>query len=274
MCPQYLPRLTLADLQQSLKTTQQQSHHLPQAHVAAEKPTPPPSPVELTPEIYQQALERAQSTYLLSHPGTNLSDMAWEEIHRPDQERNGQMMRMLRYTTFNPATGITSDVDVEIAPDGTVDYSINKDRPSPAAPVTAPSPPPADLTINAFCILDNGKSVNVYAAEGRDYHYTYRDKNDQQELELVEGLFGVKAFHYFAPFGMGTAHYIRFNKGTYDYVLLSTDNGRQEFQGIRAYNNGNLIASHECTTPLSLNTEHLPKNDHFDNEKMGDYLLY
>jgi len=234
----------------------------------------PPPPVELTQEIYDQALSRAQSTYLLTHPGTDLSNMAWERIHRPDKTLNGRVLREMRYTTFNPATTITSDIDVEIEADGTIGYAITKDRPSAvvAAAVTPPAASAVDSTVNAFCTLDNGKTVSVYAAEGQDYRYTYSDKNDRQELALVEGVFGVKAFHYYAPLGMGAAHYMRFNKGTYDYVLLNKDTGKEEFHGIRVYNNGTLISSHECITPLALNTENLPQNDHADSDKAGDYF--
>lgn len=43
---------------------------------------------------------------------------------------------------------------------------------------------PAGIPVNAFCTLDNGKNVGVYAATGQDYRYTYTDKNDKPELEL------------------------------------------------------------------------------------------
>lgn len=287
VCSKYLPRpsasgetalnkpaITLGDLQQRVNDAPRQP--------AVEQPTQAgvqpvtPSLDTLTPEIYDEALARAESTYLLSHPGTDLSDMAWEQTHRPDQEVNGQMMRMLRYTTFNPATEVTSDVDVEIAPDGTVGYAINNDRTSSSTTVAElpPTRSPADHTLNAFCTLNNGKTVSVYAAEGQDYRYTYSDKSDQQELELVEGLFGVKAFHYYTSLGMGAAHYIRFNKGTYDYVLLSKDTGKEEFYGLRVYKNGNLISSHECKTALTLNTDSLPLNDHADSDKIGNYFIH
>lgn len=131
----------------------------------------------------------------------------------------------------------------------------------------------ADLPVNAFCTLDNGKNVGVYAAAGKDYRYTYTDKNDKPELDLREGLFGVKAFHYHAPLGMGSASYIRFNKGVYDYILLSKDTGNEEFQGIRVYKNGNLISAHECKTRLTLDTHQLPQDGHVDNEKMGEHFI-
>lgn len=287
VCPNYLPRppasgesalnkpaITLGDLQQRVNDTPHQPAVARPAQAAVQPITP--SLDTLPPEIYDQALARAQSTYLLAHPGTDLSDMAWEQIHRPVQEVNSQMMRILRYTTFNPATGVTSDVDVEIAPDGTVGYAINNDRTSPSTTVTAPPPTrsPADHTINAFCTLNNGKTVSVYAAEGQDYRYTYLDKSGRQELELVDGLFGVKAFHYYTPLGMGAAHYIRFNKGTYDYVLLSKDTGKEEFYGLQVYNNGDLISSRECKTALTLDTKDFSPNDHSDSEKMGNYFIY
>lgn len=138
-----------------------------------------------------------------------------------------------------------------------------------SAPESATS---ADMPLNAFCNLNNGKNVGVYAAAGHDYHYTYTDKSDKPELELKEGMFGVKAFHYHTSLGMGTASYVRFNKGAYDYILLNKDTGHEEFQGIRVYKNGDLISSHECKTKLTLDTSTLPQNNHFDNEKMGDYF--
>lgn len=139
--------------------------------------------------------------------------------------------------------------------------------------VSAPEPATSeDMPINAFCTLDNGKNVGVYAAAGHDYHYTYTDKSDKSELELTEGMFGVKAFHYHTSLGMGTASYVRFSKGVYDYILLNKDTGHEEFQGIRVYKNGDLVSSHECKTKLTLDTSTLPQNNHFDNEKMGSYF--
>lgn len=131
----------------------------------------------------------------------------------------------------------------------------------------------ASLPVNAFCTLDNGKNVGVYAAIGQDYRYTYTDKNDKPELELTEGVFGVRAFHYHAPLGMGAASYIRFNKGVYDYILLSKDTGHEEFQGIRVYKNGVLVSAHRCKTPLTLDTRQLPQNGHVDNEKTGEHFI-
>lgn len=77
----------------------------------------------------------------------------------------------------------------------------------------------------------------------------------------------MKAFHYHAPLGMGSASYIRFNKGVYDYILLNKDTGHEEFQGIRVYKNGDLISAHECKTRLTLDTRELPQDSHVDNEK-------
>lgn len=131
----------------------------------------------------------------------------------------------------------------------------------------------ADYPVNAFCTLDNGKNVGVFAAAGHDYRYTYSDKNDKPELELKEGVFGVKAFHYHAPLGMGSASYIRFKKGVYDYILLSKDTGHEEFQGIRVYKNGDLVSAHECKTRLTLDTRQLPQDGHVDNEKMGEHFI-
>lgn len=256
------PSLTLDDLNQQYKA----SHT--------------PEPVALTADIYAQALARAQSTWLMSHPKGKAEEQVWERIHQPDKTLNGEVVRVIRYTTTQPDTGGISDVDVEISPDGSVGYAISKDRvpPTPSvpstssAPVQVPASSTATYPINPFCTLDNGKRVGVYAADGQDYRYLYTDNNDKTELELKEGLFGVKAFHYSTSLGMGAARYIRFNKGVYDYVLLSKDTGHEEFYGVQVYKNGDLISSHACTTPLNLDTTPLSSDSHLESENMGEYF--
>ncbi|SNY61270.1 hypothetical protein [Enterobacter sp. CC120223-11] len=148
----------------------------------------------------------------------------------------------------------------------------SKSTPGTTEPEIQTAQQSAYFPVNAFCTLDNGKNVGVYAAAGQDYRYTYTDKSDKPELELAEGQFGVKAFHYHVPLGMGSASYIRFNKGIYDYILLSKDTGHEEFQGIRVYKNGDLISAHECKTRLKLDTRVLPQDSHVDNEKMGEHF--
>lgn len=155
----------------------------------------------------------------------------------------------------------------------TAQHRVSKSTPKITEPEMQTAQQSTDLPVNAFCTLDNGKNAGVYAAAGKDYRYTYTDKNDKPELELTEGLFGVKAFHYHAPLGMGAASYIRFNKGVYDYILLSKDTGHEEFQGIRVYKNGDLISAHECKTRLTLDTRQLPQDDHVDDEKKGEYFI-
>lgn len=243
---------------------------------SADPVTPPrEAPAGLTQDIYDRALAEARSTWHIYHPDEDPQPLQWTRSRQPDKTVNGETSRVLRYTTTSPKTGITSDVDVEIAPDGTPGYAINNDRPAPAhtassAPV--PSPDPAPTSVSAYCRLDNGKSISVSAADGQDYHYLYQDQNNNTELELTEGLSGVKAFHYYTPLGMGAAGYIRFNKKQYDYVLLSLDTGRREFHGIRVYRDGSLISSHECFSKLALDVRGLTDAAHTDSDKMGDFL--
>lgn len=278
------PSLTLDDLNQQYKAS-----HPPEPVTAKPTIRPErapgvaplaPEPVALTADIDAQALARAKSTWLISYPKGKADEQVWERIRQPDKTLNGEVVRVIRYTTTQHDTGVVSDVDVEISPDGSVGYALSKDRASPtpsvpstpSTPVQVPSPSTVTTPINAFCTLDNGKHVSVYAADGQDYRYRYTDKNDKTELELKEGLFGVKAFHYYTQLGMGSARYIRFNKGVYDYVLLSKDTGHAEFYGVQVYKNGDLISSHECTTPLNLDTTSLSSDSHLDSEKMGKYF--
>ncbi|HED1421673.1 TPA: hypothetical protein R4S64_003728 [Kluyvera georgiana] len=265
------------------------------------KQSPPSAPVlaPLTPDIHAQSLEAAKKSYRSNTSGYGIDRMHWVETSQPERTQNGVDLRVLRYSAL--MEGRVHEIDVFIRLDGSISYTFydnhaathdeNLTLPAPEPepgsasalsrnlPVTAMKGP-ADsaqqpvttaLPVNAFCTLDNGKSVGVFAAAGQDYRYTYTDKNDKPELELREGLFGVKAFHYHSQMGMGSASYIRFSKGPFDYVLLSKDTGHEEFYGIRVYKNGDRIASHECKTRLTLNTEALP-DDHTDSDKLGEYF--
>ncbi len=227
---------------------------------------PAPTLSRITPQMEAAALKDAQDTWLVSHPGIDISGFTWEKTSLPDKNVNGKTLHELRFTTTDPQTHITSDVDVEIEPDGTPGYAISNDRPAPA-------PAAASEGVSAYCRLDNGKSISVTAADGQDYHYAYRDKNDQTELELTEGLFGVKAYHYRTQLGMGSASYIRFNKKQYDYVLISKDTGRQEFQGLKVYKDGNLISTHPCFSALKLDASGLTDTTHADSDKAGDFFI-
>ncbi|WP_370611531.1 hypothetical protein [Klebsiella aerogenes] len=236
------------------------------AAMSKPQPTQSSNVGSLTPEAEAPALKTAQSTYLVYHPGTDISAFTWQKSPLPDKSVNGATVHVLRFTTTNPQTNVTTDVDVEINPDGSAGYATSNDRPAPVATSASVEP------VNAYCTLDNGKNVNVYAANGQDYRYSYLDKNNQSELELTEGLFGVKAFHYETQLGMGRAQYIRFNKKQYDYVLLSLDTGKREFYGIRVYKDGKLISSHACKTRLNLDVSPLTDAAHADSDKMGDFV--
>lgn len=236
---------------------------VPGAELEALKETQPDA---ITPQAQAVALKSAQSTYLVYHPGTDISAFTWQKSPLPDKSVNGATVHVLRFTTTSPQTNVTTDVDVEINPDGSAGYATSNDRPAPVTTSASVDP------VNAYCTLDNGKNVNVYAANGQDYRYSYLDKNNQSELELTEGLFGVKAFHYETQLGMGKAQYIRFNKKQYDYVLLSLDTGKREFYGIRVYKDGSLISSHACKTRLNLDVSPLTDAAHADSDKMGDFV--
>lgn len=130
--------------------------------------------------------------------------------------------------------------------------------------------------VNPNCRLDNGKYIYAYASpDGRDYNYAYLDKNEKQELELKDGLFGVTAFHYHSSFGMGSADYLRFNKGAYDYLVINKDNGKDnEFYGLQVYKNGEKIFSRECKGRMDMDFSNYPNNGHQDSGDKADYFLY
>lgn len=240
----------------------------------------PSAPALLKPVNEALALDTAKSTWLLSHPGTDLTEFTWDKSMRPSKEINGEVLRVIRFTTTSPLTGLTSDVDVDIQPDGQPGYALSNDRQAPPA-TTAPAPAPAPqgnarntYTVSAACTLTNGKHVSVMATDNQPWHYRYTDKNNLPELELREGEAGVKAFHYYSQPGMGAVRYIRFSKGVYDYVVLEKDTGRQEFQGVQVHKNRKLIASQECSTPLNLDTSSLPQNSRVDSDQAGDTFIY
>lgn len=131
-------------------------------------------------------------------------------------------------------------------------------------------------SVNANCRLDNGKYIYAEASpNGSDYSYVYLDKNEKQELELMDGLFGVTAFHYHSPYVMGTVDYLRFNKGVYDYLLVSKDNGKDdEFHGLQVFKDGKKIFSHECKDNLDMDFSAYPENSHQDSEDKARFFIY
>ncbi|MEB7742555.1 hypothetical protein NGB58_25985 [Escherichia coli] len=129
------------------------------------------------------------------------------------------------------------------------------------------------------CELTNGKTLSVWASDGGRYNYTLYGKNDSVELDLKEGLFGVKAFHHYHPVrdGVGAFKYLRFNKGEYDYVVISYEDGQTPyFDGVVVFRNGTRIARLPCVHPFSgsFTVETLPANNHLDSDDMAEYILY
>lgn len=103
-------------------------------------------------------------------------------------------------------------------------------------------------------------------------------KDGTQELELREGLFGVKAFHYYRELnrGKGELKYLRFNKGAFDYVVVQrTDGETAEFDGVVVFKNGDKLATLACKAPFDnmFAVEELPENSHQDSEDMADFIL-
>lgn len=150
-------------------------------------------------------------------------------------------------------------------------------QPTPVANNPVPEEKqPVAYPVNANCKLDNGKYIYAYASpDGRSYNYAYLDKNEKQELELKDGLFGVTAFHYHSSFGMGSADYLRFNKGVYDYLIINKDNGKDnEFYGLQVYKDGKRIFSHECTEKMDMDFSAYPNNSRRDSDDKADYFIY
>lgn len=76
-------------------------------------------------------------------------------------------------------------------------------------------------------------------------HLPPSQKDGTLELELKEGMFGVSAFHYWRDLnrGKGKLKYLRFHKGSYDYVVVQRYDGETPaFDGILVFNQGTRIA--------------------------------
>ncbi|MFE3919515.1 hypothetical protein ACMWNV_14840 [Escherichia coli] len=133
-------------------------------------------------------------------------------------------------------------------------------------------------TAVADCTLTNGKQLSVLAQTVAPYSYNLMKKDGTQELELREGLFGVKAFHYYRELnrGKGELKYLRFNKGAFDYVVVQrTDGETAEFDGVVVFKNGDKLATLACKAPFDnmFAVEELPENSHQDSEDMADFIL-
>ena len=154
----------------------------------------------------------------------------------------------------------------------------------PTAPTQSESPAPSSSHVDASamalanCKLTNGKSLSALAQNGTPYTYNLFKKDGTQELELQEGMSGVKAFHYYRELnrGKGELKYLRFNKGKYDYVVVQRYDGETPaFDGIIVFNNGTKIATLACKGVFNnlFSVEQLPKNSHEDSEDMADFIV-
>lgn len=159
----------------------------------------------------------------------------------------------------------------------------SSDTPAPT-PSVPENPQPsvshtdAPATVVADCKLTNGKALSVLAQDGFPYTYNLFKKDGTQELELKEGMSGVKAFHYYRELnrGKGELKYLRFNKGKYDYVVVQRYDGETPaFDGIIVFNNGTKIATLACKGAFNnlFSVEQLPKNSHEDSEEMADFII-
>ncbi|MDM2717701.1 hypothetical protein OGY34_14700 [Citrobacter sp. Cy232] len=159
----------------------------------------------------------------------------------------------------------------------------SSDTPAPTPPVPENPQPSvshtdAPATVVADCKLTNGKALSVLAQDGFPYTYNLFKKDGTQELELKEGMSGVKAFHYYRELnrGKGELKYLRFNKGKYDYVVVQRYDGETPaFDGIIVFNNGTKIATLACKGAFNnlFSVEQLPKNSHEDSEEMADFII-
>ncbi len=136
----------------------------------------------------------------------------------------------------------------------------------------------AAATVMGYCELKNGKTLSVWAGDNGSYNYTLYGKSGTTELQLKEGLFGVRAFHYYHSIrdGVGAFKYLRFNKGEYDYVVMSYEDGRSPyFDGVIVFRNGNRIARLECAHPFTgaFSVEELDAGHNQDSEDMAEYIM-
>lgn len=148
----------------------------------------------------------------------------------------------------------------------------------PENPQPSVSHTDAPATVVADCKLTNGKALSVLAQDGFPYTYNLFKKDGTQELELKEGMSGVKAFHYYRELnrGKGELKYLRFNKGKYDYVVVQRYDGETPaFDGIIVFNNGTKIATLACKGAFNnlFSVEQLQKNSHEDSEEMADFII-
>lgn len=160
----------------------------------------------------------------------------------------------------------------------------SSDTTPPPAPALSESPEPSSPHVDvpamalADCKLTNGKSLSALAQDGTPYTYNLFKKDGTQELELKEGMSGVKAFHYYRELnrGKGELKYLRFNKGKYDYVVVQRYDGETPaFDGIIVFNNGTKIATLACKGAFNnlFSVEQLPQNSHEDSEEMADFII-
>lgn len=227
---------------------------------------------------------------MMAQAGYEKVDGEWRKKSRPPlavTEQDRAATQRMREQSTHTGTSMENmpgpsigDVRRDISIPGTEHSSDTTRPPAPALSESPePSSPHTDIPAMALadCKLMNGKSLSALAQDGTPYTYNLFKKDGTQELELKEGIFGVKAFHYHREInrGKGELKYLRFNKGKYDYVVVQRYDGETPaFNGIIVFSNGTKIATLACKGAFNnlFSVEQLQKNSHEDNEEMADFI--
>lgn len=275
ICQRFLPRQTASALSPSSDNSSLTLSDLLSGGRKNE-PTPEPAPDPQAQMMAQAGYEKIDGEWRKKsrHPlaVTEQDRAATERIQsqtRHQYQGNGNDMPVSAYG-HNAGEKSTPETESSDTPAPTPSVPEN---PQPSVSHTD-----APATVVADCKLTNGKALSVLAQDGFPYTYNLFKKDGTQELELKEGMSGVKAFHYYRELnrGKGELKYLRFNKGKYDYVVVQRYDGETPaFDGIIVFNNGTKIATLACKGAFNnlFSVEQLPKNSHEDSEEMADFII-
>lgn len=149
---------------------------------------------------------------------------------------------------------------------------------SPAPQTTAQSdavtttPGREQAVIDNACVLKNGKQAVVFATPGQPYRYSFENGKGKAELQLQEGVSGVTAHHYYMLGASWSVTYVRFSKGTYDYVLMSKFSREGDTQALRVYHNNKLLMNARCENNFEIDASQFPHDAHFDSDEKSDFF--
>ncbi|EHJ5407405.1 hypothetical protein KAO45_004855 [Salmonella enterica subsp. enterica serovar Wedding] len=99
------------------------------------------------------------------------------------------------------------------------------------------------------CVLTNNKLASAFIAQDAAGYSLGTADNAKNELNLVTGQRGVKAYYTAAMISGGALYWIRIVRGAYEYIMYDKEQ-YGEMSGVVVAKGGKIVFHRDCKEPL------------------------